>query len=326
MTHNFGPLTTSDEAAQALASQIQGKNVLITGTTWGGLGAETARVVSKYGAALVIVAGRNQKSLDETIQKIKEETPDANLRSLIIDLASLQSVRHAAAEVNGYEEAIDVLINNAAVMATPYFETKDNIEGQLATNHLGPFLFTNLILPRIFASTTGEPRIVNVSSSAHHFSPIIFEGPGFFAGETYDKWVAYGQSKTANILFAKELSDRYKTKGLLAYSLNPGSIDTNLQRHIDREAEMKTGIQDYNGNEMMTPEFLKHLVRKTLSQGASTVIVAAFDLTIKADSGLYLDNARIDNESVKEWALNKYNSNRLWDMSEEMVGQLFPLE
>jgi hypothetical protein len=113
---------------------------------------------------------------------------------------------------------------------------------------------------------------------------------------------------------------------LLAYSLNPGSIDTNLQRHIDREAEMKTGIQDYNGNEMMTPEFLKHLVRKTLSQGASTVIVAAFDLTIKAASGLYLDNARIDNESVKEWALNKYNSNRLWDMSEEMVGQLFPLE
>jgi NAD(P)-dependent dehydrogenase (short-subunit alcohol dehydrogenase family) len=197
-------------------------------------------------------------------------------------------------------------------MATPYFETKDNIEGQLATNHFGPFLFTNLILPRIFASTTGEPRIDNVSSNARHFSPIIFEGPAFFAGETYDKWVAYGQSKTGNSLFAKELSDRYKTKGLLAYSLNPGSIDTNLQRHIDREAEMKTGIQDYNRNEMMTPEFLKHLVRKTLSQGASTVIAAAFNLTIKVGSGLYLDNARIDNESVKEWALNKYNSNRLW--------------
>ncbi|GAB5587124.1 hypothetical protein Unana1_02024 [Umbelopsis nana] len=325
MSTTFGPLTTSEEAASAFAQQIKGKNVLITGTTWGGIGAETARIVAKYGASLVIAAGRHQDSLDDTIRKIKEETPEANLRSLLLDLGSLDSVRNAAAEVNAYSEAIDVLINNAAVMASPYFQTKDGFEGQFGTNHLGPFLFTNLILPRVLASTTGEPRIVNVSSSGHRAAPIIFEDTGFAAGKSYQKWHAYGQSKTANILFAKELSNRYNSKGLFAYSLHPGSIDTNLQRHINREQEMKNGMKDYYGNDMLTPQFMSNLVRKTISQGTSTTIVAAFDPSIKDQSGLYLNHAKIDTENVMPWAVDDNNAKRLWELSEDMVGQKFPV-
>jgi NAD(P)-dependent dehydrogenase (short-subunit alcohol dehydrogenase family) len=325
MSNHFGPTTTAEQAASVFASQIKGKSILITGITWGGLGAETARVCALFGASLVVLAGRSQGSIDVTITKIKQETPDANLRGLLLDLASLESIRRAAAEVNGYEEPIDVLINNAGVMASEYFVTFDNIEGQFGCNHLGHFLFTNLILPKILKSPTGEPRVVNVSSSGHHFAPILFDDPGFSNGKTYKKWIAYGQSKTANILFAKELSNRYKGKGLLAYSLHPGSIDTNLQRHIDRDAEMTAGLVDYKGNSVLTPEFKSYLYRKTVQQGASTTIVAAFDPSIKDQSGLFLNNAQVDISAVKPWALDDDAAQHLWSLSEDMVGQKFHL-
>jgi NAD(P)-dependent dehydrogenase (short-subunit alcohol dehydrogenase family) len=325
MSKNFGPYTTAEEVASVFASQIKGKHVLITGCTWGGLGSETARVSAKFGAALVVLAGRSQGSIDATISKIKQETPTANLRSLIIDLASLESVRQAAAEVNAYEEPIDILINNAAVMASDYFPTQDGFEGQFGCNHLGHFVFTNLILSKMFESTTGGPRVVNVASSGHHFAPIMFDDPGFSNGKTYKKWIAYGQSKTANILFAKELSNRYKSKGLLSYSLHPGSIDTNLQRHIDRDVEMKAGMVDFQGNSVLTPQFKSFLYRKTVQQGASTTIVAAFDPSIKEQSGLFLNNAQVDVSAVKPWALDDDAAQQLWSLSEDMVGQKFPL-
>ncbi|CAO3674655.1 unnamed protein product [Umbelopsis ramanniana] len=325
MGKDFGPYTTAEEVASVFASQIKGKHVLITGCTWGGIGAETSRVAAKYGAALIVLAGRSQGSLDATMTKIREETPTANVRGLIIDLASLESVRKAAAEVNAYEEPIDILINNAAVMASEYFPTFEGFEGQFGSNHLGHFVFTNLILPKLLESPTGEPRVVNVASSGHHFAPIMFDDPGFSNGKTYNKWIAYGQSKTANILFAKELSNRYKSKGLLAYSLHPGSIDTNLQRHIDRDVEMKAGMVDFQGNSILTPQFKSFLYRKTIQQGASTTIVAAFDPSIKEQTGLFLNNAQVDVSAVKPWALDDDAAQQLWSLSEEMVRQKFPL-
>lgn len=250
MSYSFGFHTTAEEAGATLSRHIENKVVLITGCTWGGLGAETARVIAKQGARRIILANRSLKSLDETIKKIKEETSSADLVPLVLNLADLNSVRQAAKEVNAYGEPINVLINNAGVMACPYFVTDDGFEGQLGTNHLGPFLFTNLILPRML--TTKEPRIVNVSSSGHHFAPIFFTDPQFSNGETYNKWLAYGQSKTANILFAKELSNRYNQMGLLSYSLHPGSVSTNLQEYIDRERDMSQPMLDYEGSNILT--------------------------------------------------------------------------
>jgi NAD(P)-dependent dehydrogenase (short-subunit alcohol dehydrogenase family) len=318
--NNFGRETTADEAASFYASEIQGKTVLVTGSTWGGLGAESARVIAKHNPKLLILAGRKQEALDETVQKIKEESPKANLRTLIIDLASLESVKKAAAEVNQYPEPIDVLINNAGIMASPYHTTKDGFEGQLGTNHLGPFVFTNLILPRVLASSSR--RIVNVSSGLSALSSIHFDDPQFKNGETYAKWVAYGQSKTANILFSRELAKRYGSKGLVAFSLHPGVIATNLARDVKPE-EFEVPFYDAWGQpfDSSTVDF------KTLEAGSSTHIVAAFDQSIKDQSGSYLDNCQIANDSqhLRPYATNDENAHKLWTLSEQLVEQQFSL-
>jgi NAD(P)-dependent dehydrogenase (short-subunit alcohol dehydrogenase family) len=319
MAAEFSRETTSEAAASFFADEIKGKTVLVTGASWEGLGAEAARVIVKNGAALVILAGRRQESLDETTQKIKAESPNANLRSLILDLSSLESVRQAAQEVNQYPETIDVLINNAAVMASPYSTTKDGFELQFGTNHLGHFLFTGLIFSRIMASK--EPRIVNVSSFGHHFCPILYDDPGFSEGAVYDKWNAYGQAKTANILFSRELANRYGDKGLASFSLHPGVIITPLAKHINVEDEFKSERVDYYGNKVPMPADLT--VFKTIQQGTSTHIVAAFDPSIKTQNGSYLQDARIDNDSVRDWAKDDQNASRLWELSEKLVAYTF---
>ncbi|KAI8576445.1 hypothetical protein K450DRAFT_256779 [Umbelopsis ramanniana AG] len=316
---NFGYHTEAEEVATYFENEIKGKTVLITGCTFGGLGYETARVVSKHHAGLVIVAGRKQEALDDAIEKIKAETPSANLRSLLIDLASLESVRHAAAEVNAYSEPIDVLINNAAIMASPYYTTKDGFEAQFGTNHIGPFLFTNLILPKVLASKTGAPRIVNISSMGHVFSPIRFDDPFFDNGKAYQKWTAYGQTKTANMLFARELAKRYKSQGLVAFSLHPGGILTNLGRDIQPEELFAEPIKDYDGNVLDLSGF----VYKTIPEGTSTHIVAAFDPNIISQSGSYLSDCQIAMEQAKPYATDDKQAEKLWALSEKIVGQQF---
>ncbi|KAH8551417.1 hypothetical protein BGW37DRAFT_537903 [Umbelopsis sp. PMI_123] len=315
---NFGFHTDADEVATYFENEIKGKIVLITGATWGGLGAEAARVVTKHHAGLVIVAGRKQESLDDTIQKIKAETPSANLRPLILDLASLESVRRAAAEVNAYSETVDVLINNAAIMSCPYHTTKDGIEAQFGTNHIGPFLFTNLILPKMLSSKTGAPRVVNISSIGHVLASILFDDPTFDNGKAYNKWWAYGQSKTAIILFVRELSNRYKNKGLISFSLHPGGIATNLGRDI-KPGEYAEDLKDYDGNivDWSGVEF------KTFGQGTATHMVAAFDPNIASESGSYLEDCQIAMDNVKPYAKDDTAAKKLWKLSEEIVGQTF---
>jgi NAD(P)-dependent dehydrogenase (short-subunit alcohol dehydrogenase family) len=313
---NFGFSTEAEEVATYFADEIKGKTVLITGCTWNGLGAEVARTIAKHHAALVIIAGRKQEQLDETTQKIKEETPSANIRSLVVDLASLNSVRHAAAEVNACPENIDVLINNAGILGCPYRTTEDGFEAQFGTNHLGPFLFTNLILQKILASKS--PRIVNVSSVAHLLSAIRFDDLFFDNGNTYTKWLAYGQSKTANILFARELSKRYGSKGLVTVSLHPGEIKTNLARDV-KPGDVTGPVKDHEGNVL---DF-SGMVYKTIAQGTSTHLVAAFDPTIASESGSYLMNCQIAMDQAKPWATDDTQAEKLWTLSEKLVGQNF---
>jgi NAD(P)-dependent dehydrogenase (short-subunit alcohol dehydrogenase family) len=315
---NFGFASEADEVATYFQQEIEGKTVLITGCTLGGLGSEAARVLAKHHAGLVIVAGRKQEALDDTIQKIKEETPSANLRPLIIDLASLDSVRHAAAEVNAYPEAIDVLINNAGIMASPYHTTKDGLEGHFGSNHIGPFLFTNLILPKILASKTGAPRIVNVSSIGHILAPILLDDPSFDNGKSYNKWWAYGQSKTANMLFTRELSSRHKNRGLTAFCLHPGGIQTNLGRDMTPEDALEP-VTDYYGNVIDVTDFTP----KTIPQGTSTHIVAAFDPSIASESGSYLVDCQIAMDQAKPYAIDDTQADQLWKLSEKLVGQNF---
>ena len=214
------------------AKHIAGKIVLTTGVTQGGLGAYFVEQVAKQQPALVILAGRSPAKVQATVDKIKANPASANVetRILAVDLSSQQDVRRAAHEVLGYpEQRIDVVVNSAGIMAGPYRTTEEGIELQFGSNHIGHFLLTNLIMPRLLTSTS--PRIVNVSSDGHRWSGVRFNDYNFDNGKTYDQWDAYAQSKTGNILFSKALAEKLGGRGLRAYSLHPGvTFGTSLAR------------------------------------------------------------------------------------------------
>lgn len=203
-----------------------GRTVLVTGPTIGGLGHYTALELARKGAR-VVLAGRTPAKVDETVASIREQVPDADLETLRLDLASLDAVREAAAVAAGLG-AIDVLVNNAGVMGTPYSRTVDGLELQMATNHFGPFLLTGLLLPQLVAS--GDGRVVTVSSLMHGTAPKPpLSDPKRQQGR-YWRWPVYGQSKLANLLFTGELERRCRAADLpvTAIAAHPGFAGTHL--------------------------------------------------------------------------------------------------
>ncbi|OCK92573.1 short-chain dehydrogenase [Cenococcum geophilum 1.58] len=315
----FDHSTTAEEAAEKFSDQIDGKTVLVTGVSPGGIGLETARGIALHSPSLLILAARSPSKLAEADTTIKAAAPGVRTRLLQLDLSSFRTVRAAAEEVNSWTEPIDVLINNAGVMMCPFALSEDGIETQFATNHVGTFLFTNLVMGKILAARNGA-RIVNVSSRGHRYGPARFEDWNFGNGKDYDPSLAYGQSKTANMLFSVSLAEKLKSKGAVAFSLHPGAIWTNLGRHIPTGAWKARGVLDENGNVRNTADW----TFKTLSQGASTTVVAAFDPTIAENSGAYLVDCQIDHGDVTmPYAVDKDNAERLWKLSENLVGQKF---
>jgi NAD(P)-dependent dehydrogenase (short-subunit alcohol dehydrogenase family) len=212
------------------AASIANKIVLTTGVTQGGIGATFVEEIAKHKPALLILAGRSKSKVQATADKIaaNPSSADVPVRILILDLASQQQIREAAKEVLEYpEDHVDVVVNSAGLMIGPFQTTKEGIELQFGSNHIGHFLFTNLIMSKILKSK--NPRVVNVSSDGHRFGGIRFDDPSFQDGKVYDDWAAYGQSKTANILFSKALAEKLGAKGLRAYSLHPGvALGTSL--------------------------------------------------------------------------------------------------
>ncbi|KAJ6461031.1 short-chain dehydrogenase [Mycena sanguinolenta] len=317
----FTPTTTADEVATALAREIKGKNVLITGTSLNGLGWETARTIAKY-ASLVIVTGHNTERLKLSKDALEREVPGSNIRPLLLDLASLDAVRKAAAEVNAYPEHIDILINNAASSICPFRLTTDGFEQQLATDHLGPFLFTALVVPKILSAQTSSytPRVVYVASGAHAW------GPGFNLAElehpnetTYTGMQAYAQAKSANILTSQELTRRAGGR-IHAYSLSPGAVLTNfVQNDSARDELLKHGVITEDGK----PNPNTPYPWKTMSQGAATLIAAAFDPSLKEKPGCYLVNSVENNAGVAPHSSDPAAAAKLWELSERLVNVKF---
>jgi len=226
-SRSFGPDTTTDEVLEGI--DLGGKLALVTGAS-GGLGAETARALASKGARVVITA-RDRDKL-EGVRKAIQESTGSEVTVETLELDSLASLRAFAGRFLAEHDALHILVNNAGVMACPEAKTRDGFELQLGTNHLGHFLLTGLLVPALLR---GAPaRVVSVSSRGHQQSPVRFDDL-FFEKEPYDKWVAYGQSKTANVLFAVELERRLGVRGVHANALHPGVIMTDLSRPTQQE-------------------------------------------------------------------------------------------
>ncbi|KAL7910387.1 hypothetical protein GGI35DRAFT_448632 [Trichoderma velutinum] len=325
MVREYNASTTADELVKDLSGEIKGKVILVTGVTQGTLGGAFVEYVSKAAPAELILAGRSLANVQKTADALKGAHPDIAIRTLQLDLASFAAVREAAATVNSWKDVphIDILVNNAGIMAVPYGKTVDGFELQFASNHLGPFLFNNLIIDKLLASKA--PRVVNVASSGHRLNPIRFFDYNFADGETYDSWQAYGQSKTANMLMAISLAEKLGSRGLTAFSLQPGAIMTNLGNHIDFSVAgpALAAADKLLGNSEGWDAGFNF---KTMENGVATHIYAAFEPSLKEHNGVYLEDAHIADpytQTVKPWATSKVEADRLWKLSEKLVGQEF---
>ncbi|KAF2471823.1 NAD(P)-binding protein [Lindgomyces ingoldianus] len=243
----FPPDSTAESVAAVLADEITSKTIIITGVSPSGLGAEAARVIFKHNPKLLILASRSKKAIDDTIVAIGGSSASKNVRAVEFDLSDFKSVRKAAEEILETAPAVDVLINNAGIMMLPEFKTtKQGNEMQFGVNHLGHFLFTNLLIPSLLQSPAG--CVVNISSAGHRVSGVHLEDVNFSNGKTYEPFIAYGQSKSSNILFSVSLTHKLGKKGLRSFAVDPGAINTTgLNLGIPMEKKIEMGWWDTDG-------------------------------------------------------------------------------
>ncbi len=311
----FSAQSTSDEVLAA--HDMSGKTVFITGGA-SGIGQETARAMAAKGAH-VVIAARDQAKLDAALSAVTSDAGSEKVETIMVDLASLDSVRACADEANASLEKIDLLINNAGVMACPFSKTADGFEMQFGTNHLGHFLLTSRLMPLIRKGA--DKRIVNLSSRAHHFAPANLDDPNFETAD-YDPWISYGQSKTANVLFSVGLEQRFGSEGIHAYAVHPGGIATNLGRHLSEEQSAAL-IERVQASD---PDF----AWKTVEQGAATSCWAATAPELDGAGGVYCEDcnvAEVDDQSsqggVRSYALDAGAAEKLWPVSEKLVREEF---
>jgi NAD(P)-dependent dehydrogenase (short-subunit alcohol dehydrogenase family) len=306
-----GAKLTSDDVLRGVG--LGGKVAVVTGAS-GGLGLETARALAAAGAT-VVLAARDAAKTAAAIETIRTQVPGARVEGRSLDLASLASVRAAARELIAAHPRIDVLINNAGVMATPLVRTADGFELQLGTNHLGHFLFTCTLVPSLLAAAPA--RIVNLSSGGHLISDVLWDDPSF-RRRPYDKWVAYGQSKTANVLFTIELERRLGALGVHAFAVHPGMILTDLGRHLSAEdlAALAKMAEGAPGGAL--PPL------KSIPEGAATTLWAATAPDLVHHGGSYLADCSISGEHAP-WAVDHDAARRLWTLSEELIGESFAI-
>ena len=322
MSIQFGATSTTDDVLAGV--DLSGKRALVTGVS-AGLGVETARVLAAHGAQ-VIGAARDLEKAEKATAAVRADAANGGGLDLIaLDLASLASVRAAADALIADGRPFDLVIANAGVMAAPFGHTADGFETQFGTNHLGHFVFVN----RIAGLIAPGGRLVNVASSGHRFSDVDLDDPNF---ETtpYDPWLAYGRSKTANILFAVEFDRRHRDRGVRATALHPGGIATELDRHLDPHA-LDAMLAQINADLAARGE--RPYQWKTIPQGAATSVWAGVVAAADAVGGRYCENCHVTEvaeapvdpvtEGVCAYALDPDRARALWKKSEAMVGERF---
>jgi NAD(P)-dependent dehydrogenase (short-subunit alcohol dehydrogenase family) len=310
--------TRTDAWSPADIPDQAGRTVLVTGTSVGGLGHHTALELARRGAR-VVLAGRSADKLEATERLVREEVPAAQLERLVVDLSDLASVRRAATEAAAYGP-LDLLVNNAGVMGTPYRRTADGLELQLATNHFGPFLLTGLLLPQLEAS--GAATVVTVSSVMHRVARAApLDDPHEQHGR-YARWQVYGRSKLANLLFTFELDRRARRAELpvKALAAHPGLSATHLAANgqYGRASGGRASILDAAVRAVAQPA----------ETGAwPTLMAATADLpgsTYCGPSGLRESRGAPTVVGASRLATDETAQRRLWELSERTTGITYP--
>lgn len=321
MTSNFGATSTTDEVLAGV--DLGGKRILVTGAS-AGLGVETTRALVARGAH-VVGAARDLAKAERATADVRAaaEADGGSFELIELDLASLASVRAAADRLVADGRPFDIVIANAGVMAPPFGHTDDGFETQFGTNHLGHFVFVN----RIAGLISDGGRLVNLSSAGHRFADVDLDDPGF-EKTAYDPWIAYGRSKTANILFAVEFDRRHKDRGVRATAVHPGGIRTELGRHMSEadEAALIASIAEANAAAGLPP-----FVYKSIPEGAATSVWAAVVADADAVGGRYCEDCHVgelvEGEGLRggyrPYALDPDRAAALWTRSEELVGETF---
>lgn len=312
------PFHAHSTASEVIAGHdLAGKTALVTGAS-SGIGIETARALLAAHAT-VILAVRDPAKGERVAQALRDATRNTHAHVVTLDLGSLASIHAAAEQCRARWPKLDLLINNAGVMATPQGTTRDGFELQFGTNHLGHVLLTLLLLPALRAAAPA--RVVALSSSAHRHSDIHFDDIQY-QRHPYDKWEAYGQSKTANALFAVGLTQQCGSQGIIANAVNPGGTRTGLQQHLSHDDLLALGWIDQEGHDISN--------FKTTAQGAATSLWAAVGHELDGIGGRYLENcqeaAPLDpatpypGSGYRPYALDPEHAERLWTLSHELVG------
>lgn len=310
-TFDFNATTTS--VLEGL--DLTGKTVIVTGST-GGMGYEIARALSLKGADVTVI-GRTEEKVKMAVDKLTAETGNS-FDYGVLELNKFDTIKDFCEEWLEKHDKLDILINNAGIMCTPFELTKEGYEMQFATNHLGHFLLSNLLTEALIKAAPS--RVVSVASSAHFLCSVNFED-FHFKNRPYSPVQSYGQSKTANIWFASEYNRRFASKGVKAFSLHPGGVQTNLSRHMNEEvmSELMDEIKKLKKSEGY----------KTVEQGAATACYAATAPELNDKGGEYLVNSHIatlgeyTNENHAAHAYDKEGECKLWDISNELLGTTF---
>lgn len=303
----FGMRSTAAEVIDGI--DLTGKLAVVTGG-YSGIGIDTTKALTEAGASVVVPARR-----PDTAAEALAGIPSVEIAPL--DLADLTSVREFADGFLATNRLIDIVINSAAVMACPETRVGPGWEAQFATNHLGHFALVNRLWPALRPGA----RVVAVSSAGHRYSAIRWDDPMFTGGD-YEKWVAYGQSKTANSLFAVQLDLLARESGIRAFAVHPGGISTPLQRHMSHDELVERGVFDKDGNPNLS-------WLKTPEQGAATQVWAATSPQLAELGGVYLEDCEVAElrtsdemtaKGVYPYAVDPDEAARLWALSAELTG------
>jgi NAD(P)-dependent dehydrogenase (short-subunit alcohol dehydrogenase family) len=312
----FGPRTTAQEVLGG--QNLTGKIAIVTGG-YSGLGLETVKVLAAAGATVIVPVRTPEKA-----QAALSAVPGVELEQL--DLMDPASIEEFAGRFLASGRPLHILVNSAGIMATPLIRDSRGFESQLATNHLGHFQLVLRLWPAL--KKAEGARIVSVSSRAHQLAGFDFEDPNFNT-RTYDKWLAYGQSKTANALFAVAMDKRGEPHGVRAFSVHPGTIVTDLARSLTDDELRAMGALNEQGERVFT-EYNDE--RKTIEEGAATSVWCAVHPQLDGKGGVYCENGDIAvitdipyTPGVFKWAVNDADAERLWTLSEQLTGSKFDI-